>query len=85
MANFTIKDDSGNGFIDVQALQASNSKGCRCCVKCAKGTGDDPCKDCTYSSINCRNDGTMGCDEFSCQCASAVAYKEANPEEFAGL
>ena len=74
MANFTIKDDSGSGFIDVEALQASNSKGCRCCEKCVKGTGDDPCKDCTRAYG--RNDSTIGCDELSCHCASAVAYRE---------
>ena len=71
-------DDSGNGFIEpVKA----NSNGCKCSKGCIEGTGSNPCENC--NNIAHRKDGTMGCDEKRCKCASAVAYVAANPDEFA--
>jgi|21_taG_2_1085346.scaffolds.fasta_scaffold105738_1 hypothetical protein len=83
MAGFTKTDTGSWGFKDVQASLVKNSNGCRETEACKKGTGSNPCEGCT--NMSSRNDGTMGCDAFSCKCASAVAYVKANPDEFAGL
>lgn len=85
MADYTIVelkyieiDTSSSGFIE---LPKANSNGCKCSKGCIEGTGSNPCEGCT--NVAHRNDGTMGCDEKQCKCASAVAYVKANPDEFA--
>ena len=72
-------DTSGYGFKEQPNLK--NSNGCKCSKGCIEGTGSNPCENC--NNVAHRKDGTMGCDEIKCMCASAVAYRAANPEEFA--
>ena len=76
---FVTTDTSGWGFKETPNLK--NSNGCKCSKGCIEGTGSNPCEGCTY--VAHRADGTMGCDEKVCKCASAVAYVAANPDEFA--
>ena len=73
-----VKPRDGKEYV---VLPTANSNGCKCSKGCIEGTGSNPCEGCT--NVAHRNDGTMGCDEKQCKCASAVAYVKANPDEFA--